>query len=108
MLAGFLAIALWGAALAEDKKDELRKGTVTGVVTAKGDNWIEVKADGEEKARRYLPHWRSGGLDKEMLARIKATPLNSRVQLDWEFDERARVVKVEILKKPTDKQGEKK
>ena len=24
---------------------------MTGVVTAKGDNWIEVKADGEEKAR---------------------------------------------------------
>src|SRR5262245_41673530 len=60
----------------EDKKDEPRKGTVTGMVTAKGDNWIEVKADGEEKARRYVPHWRGGlpkdggGPDKDMVAKI--------------------------------------
>jgi hypothetical protein len=93
----------------DDKKDEPRKGTVTGVVSAKGDNWIEVKADGEEKARRYVPHWRGGapaaggGPDKEMVAEIKKTPLNSRVKIDWEFEERARVVKIEVLKKPEEK-----
>lgn len=90
----------------EDKKDEPRKGTVTGVVSAKGDNWIEVKADGEEKARRYVPHWRGGapaaggGPDKDMLAKIKETPLNSRVKIDWEFEERFRVVKIDVVKKP--------
>ena len=31
---------------AEKKAEEGRKGTVTGVVTAKGEAWIEVKADG--------------------------------------------------------------
>ncbi len=94
----------------EGKKDEeTRKGTVTGVVSAKGDNWIEVKADGEEKARRYVPHWRGGqpaaggGLDKEMIAKIKETPLNSRVQLDWAFEERPRVVKITVLKKAEEK-----
>src|SRR5437588_75933 len=111
-LAGFLAVALVGLAGAaqekkddkkadEKKKDEPRKGTVTGAVTAKGDNWIEVKGDGEEKARRYVPHWKGGlpkdggGPDKDMVAKIKETAVNSRVKLDWEFEERARVVKIE-------------
>lgn len=106
------------ACLAEDKKPEEkksakkeeagRKGTVSGVITAKGENWIELKADGEEKARRYLPLWRGGlpadggGLDKEMVAKIKGTPLNTRVQLEWEYDERPRVVKITNLKKTGD------
>lgn len=93
----------------EKKKDEPRKGTVTGVVTAKGDNWIEVKADGEEKARRYVPHWKGGlpkdggGPDKEMVAEIKKVAVESRVKIEWEFEERARVVKIEVLKKPAEK-----
>ena len=99
----------------DDKKgEEGRKGTVTGVVTAKGDNWIEVKADGEEKARKYVPHWKGGlpkdggGPDKDMLAKIKETAVNSRVKLDWEFEERARVVKIEVLKKPEEKKKDEK
>ena len=98
----------------DEKKDEPRKGTVTGVVTAKGDNWIEVKADGEEKGRKYFPHWRGGnpnqggGPDKEMLAEIKKVPVESRVKLDWVFEERPRVEKIEILKKPEEKKAEKK
>src|SRR4051794_8468616 len=108
-----LAVAVVGgiavAQKEKDKKDEPRKGVVTGDVTAKGDNWLEVKADGEEKARRYVPHWRGGlpkdggGPDKDMGARIKETAVNSRVKLDWEFEERARVVKIEVLKKPEEK-----
>src|SRR5438874_5442618 len=95
------------AASADDKKDEKeRKGTVTGVVTARGDAWIEVKADGEEKARQYVPHWRGknpsegGGFDKPMLAKLKEVPVNSRVRLEWVADERVRVDKIEVLKKP--------
>lgn len=99
----------------DDKKDEPRKGTVTGVVSAKADDskWIEVKADGEEKARRYVPHWvggnpdKGGGPDKDVVAKIKDTPVNARVKLDWEFEERARVVKIEVLKK-SDGKDEKK
>jgi hypothetical protein len=96
----------------DEKKDEPRKGTVTGVVSAKGDNWIEVTADGEEKGRRYVPHWKGGlpadggGPDKEMVAKIKDTPLKSRVRLEWEFEERARVLKIEVLKKADGKKDE--
>lgn len=112
LVGGILPLGL-GAATAQEKKDSKdekgRKGTVTGLVTAKGPNWIEVKADGEEKGRRYVPHWRGGapadggGPDKDMVAKIKATPLKSRVKLDWEFEERPRVVKIEVLKKSTEK-----
>jgi hypothetical protein len=92
-----------------EKKDEARKGTVTGILTARGETWIEVRADGEEKARRYVPHWRGGapaqggGADKEMVAKLKGIPVNSRVTLDWVFEERPRVEKIEILGKPGEK-----
>ena len=111
LLPRLLVVALIGlgsapAGWADDAKGETRKGTVTGVVTAKGDAWIEVKADGEEKARRYVPHWRGGapkdggGPDKGMVAEIKKVPLNGRVKLDWVFEERPRVEKIEVLAKP--------
>ena len=98
----------------EKSPEEGRKGTVTGIVTAKGDNWIEVKADGEEKGRKYVPHWRGGnpdkggGPDKEMVAEIKKVAVSSRVKLDWVFEERPRVEKIEVLKKPADKKPEEK
>jgi len=103
-----IAFSVLGVAV-EQKKDGEKKGTVTGVVTAKGDNWIEVKADGEEKGRRYVPHWRGGnpkdggGPDKEMVAKIKEIPLKARVRLEWTFEERPRVEKIEVLKKDKDK-----
>jgi hypothetical protein len=107
-LAALTAISIWmnGATSAEEpKKDGEKKGTVTGVVTAKGDNWIEVKADGEEKARRYVPHWRGGapkdggGPDKEMVKTLKEVPLKARVRLEWSFEERPRVEKIEVLRR---------
>lgn len=102
-----LALTVSAAGRGDDAKkspDEARKGTVTGVVTARGDNWIEVKADGEEKGRRYVPHWRGGlpkdggGPDKEMVAKLKAVPVKARVRLEWSFEERPRVEKIEVLK----------
>jgi hypothetical protein len=112
--AGLVTLALGPIGTSQDKKkDEPRKGTVTGVVSAKGDNWIEVTADGEEKGRRYVPHWRGGapadggGPDKEMVAKIKDTPLKSRVRIEWEFEERARVIKIDLLKKQDGKEPDK-
>jgi hypothetical protein len=114
-----LIVVLIGPAMADDKKDEKeRKGTVTGVVTAKGDpakneHWIEVKADGEEKPRKYVPHWKGGlpkdggGPDKEMIAELKKIDVKTRVRLEWEFEERARVVKIEVLKKAEKKEKDK-
>jgi hypothetical protein len=105
----FLFGGVWlNTAVAELQK----KGSVIGVVTAKDKNWIEVKADGEEKPRRYTPAWiggNAGGLDKNILKAIADTPLNARVKLDWGADERPRVLKIEVIKKDSDKKdGDKK
>jgi hypothetical protein len=93
--------------LADDRKEPTKRGgTVVGIVVKKEKNWIEVKADGEEKARRYTPHWvgglpkDGGGLDKKMLATMAKLKVGSRIKLQWEFEERPRVVKVEVLKVP--------
>ena len=118
LLRALAGAALTGGTLAraaEDKKDDTKEkekergGTVTGELTAKGENWVEVKADGEEKARRYTPQWvgglpkDGGGFDKEVLQLIGKTPVKSRVRLEWTFQERARIVKLEVLKKAEEK-----
>ena len=90
----------------DEKKGEPEKksGAVVGVLTAKGEAWVEIKADGEEKARRYTANWvggapkDGGGPDKEIVKVIKGLRIGSRVRLEWNFDERPRVVKVEVLK----------
>jgi hypothetical protein len=82
------------------KKDGKRSGTVVGQVTKKGENFIEVKADGEERARRYVPHWLAGGFDKKMLKTFRELKIGTRIRLEWEFDERARAVRIEALRKP--------
>jgi ferric-dicitrate binding protein FerR (iron transport regulator) len=103
---GALELSAGEAAAADEKGAEKRKGVVTGVVTAKGENFLEVRADGEEKGRRYVPHWvggtpaQGGGPDKAILAQIAKIPIGARVRLEWEFEERARVVKVEVLQAP--------
>src|SRR5947209_1374193 len=81
---------------APKKEAEKRSGTVTGVLTAKGTNYIEVKADGEEKARRHLYH--RGGT-KELRQAITDTHLGSRVRLEWQFLEHLRVMSWEVLKR---------
>jgi len=105
-----VTVLLGGLSRADDKKPPEKKGgTVTGLVTAKEKNWIEVKADGEEKGRRYVPRWvggapdKGGGPDKKMVQAIGEVKVGSRVKLEWEFEERARVVKIDVLKAPADK-----
>ena len=79
----------------EEPKEDEKKGTVTGKLTAKDKNWIEVQADGEEKARRYYVY--RGGTP-EMLNAIKEVAVNSRVRVEWLFSERLRVMKLEVIK----------
>src|SRR5262245_24891756 len=103
-----VVMTTWGLmqrAVADEKKDEPAKqsGQVEDLVAAKGPNYIEVKADGEEKARRYVPHWvggapaAGGGPDKKMLEQIGKVAVGSRVRLEWEYEERYRVGKIEVL-----------
>jgi hypothetical protein len=101
-----LAFVAPASADEKDKKEEKRGGTISGIVTAKKANVIEIKADGEEKARAYVPKWvggapaQGGGPDKKMLEEIAKVKIGSRVKIQWEFEERPRVLKIEVLKAP--------
>ncbi len=88
--------------------EEGKKGVAVGKLISKGENFIEVRADGEEKARKYVPQWKGGapaqggGPDKEMLKIFRDLKVNSRVEVDWVFEERLRAVKVKVLSAPKD------
>ena len=106
-----LGLAQGGTAHAQGEKgagkDKKKGGTVTGVITKKGPNFIEVKAFGEEEPRQYVPHWvgglpkDGGGPDKKMLAVFAKLKVGDQVRVVWEFEERARAVQVDLLKKET-------
>lgn len=97
-------------AYSQEKKEkdplEGKKGRTLGIVVAKEKINIEVKADGEEKARKFFPEWRGGqpaqggGLDKEILKIFSEIKVGSRVQVDWVFHERLRALKIEVLREP--------
>ena len=91
VIIGVLVALLLGA----EEAQQQRKGTVVGVATAKGGYWIEVKADGEEKARRYYC-----GSDPVALKAVKETQVDSRIRLEWRFQEVFRVVKIELIRPP--------
>jgi hypothetical protein len=78
---------------------EVKKGSVTGVLTAKGKNFIEVRGDGEEAARKYLLHF---GGTKKLLDAISSTPIGARVRIEWIHAEHFRVIELEALR-PADK-----
>ena len=111
---GIVAFSDHSCAFAQDKKKEKdplegKKGKVIGTLTDKGTNFIEVKADGEEKGRKYVPHWvgglpaKGGGPDKKVLKVISELKVGSRIEVEWEFEERLRVLTVKVLKTPPEK-----
>ncbi len=76
-------------------------GTVEGIVTAKGEKWIEVTPKGG-KPQRFIPPWRGGmpaqggGLDRGILKKIAAAKVGDRVALRWEIPEGKRVMDVAV------------
>lgn len=85
-------LGITGPAPAQDQEAE-RRGTVTGTATTKGGFWIEVKADGEEKARRYFC-----GSNPDALKAVKNAEVGSRIRLEWRFQEVFRVVKIDVIR----------
>lgn len=103
----FCALLLCVAAVHPCLADEAQSGTVTGILAAKGENWIEVKADEAAESVKYTPFWRGGadgGWDKAMLETIKKLVVPNRVKLQWQMQERPRIVSVQMLV-PEEKSG---
>lgn len=111
-----LVLGLFSLALpvdAQEKKKEKdpnegKKGKTIGVLVKKTDKSIDVKADGEEKARTYVPEWRGGapaqggGFDKEILKLFQTLKVGSRVEVEWVFHERFRALAVKVIAPPKD------
>ncbi|PQV64641.1 hypothetical protein B1R32_104135 [Abditibacterium utsteinense] len=96
-----------------------RTGIVTGIVTRKGEGWIEVRDEnagmvrtgGADSIERYLPFWTAnesapqnakderddnvnGDYDRSVLEAMKAVQVGERVRLEWVWNERKRVVRL--------------
>ncbi|MFP6901212.1 MAG: hypothetical protein VCA36_09730, partial [Opitutales bacterium] len=87
------------------------KGEVAeGILVSKDKNSITVLVDGAKEPMRFTPHWHGGapkdggGLDKKMLEKIRDLIVTNRVRVKWEYEERHRVVEVQVLK-PKSKRG---
>ena len=65
---------------AADKADAPEKGKVAGILIEKKDNWISVKADGEDEPVKYVI---GENADKKLLDALKSTFDASRVQLTY-------------------------
>ena len=109
MLSSLMIVCLTCAGSAQEKKNDAnegKKGKALGTLTAKSENSIEVKADGEEKARRYVPRWiggapaNGGGPEKALLKVFKGLKVGSRVEVQWVFEERLRALSVKTLAPP--------
>jgi hypothetical protein len=94
----------------EKDKNEGKKGKTVGILVSKGPNFIDVLADGEEKAREYVPQWvggnpdKGGGPDKAMLKIFRSLKVGSRIQVSWLYEERLRALAVEVLAPPPKKE----
>jgi hypothetical protein len=102
LLVGAVVCGALSASAAEPREGD--SGTLTGVVSEKGETWIRVKpAEGE--SMRFMPRWiggmpkDGGGLDKDMLAKLAQVKVEDRVEVKWVFEERPRVVEIKVLAK---------
>jgi RNA polymerase sigma factor (sigma-70 family) len=87
--------------------EEPTKSTLAGLLVAKSANSIDVRADGEKEAKRYIPMWigglpkDGGGPDAATVEAIKKLRVPNRVRLNWEFQEHLRVLRVEVVEPAT-------
>jgi hypothetical protein len=68
---------------AADKDAEKEEGKVAGILIEKKDNWITVKADGEDEPVKYVV---GKDADKKLVEAWKTTFNASRVQLTYKKD----------------------
>src|SRR5690606_36051818 len=101
----FAALAL--AAFSSDVRaqEEEDRGTFSGTVIEKGKGWLRIQpAEGE--SQRFMARWiggmptDGGGLDKSMVKQIDEVPVGAQVRIDWIYEERQRVVELDVTKYP--------
>ena len=101
-------LAAFGLALTSNARE--KSGVAEGILVSKDKNSISVLVDGSEEPMRFTPHWRGGNpkdggrLHRKMVEELKELIVSNRVRVKWEYEERHRVVDVEVLT-PKSKRG---
>lgn len=103
-----LSLAIFGFALNASARE--KSGVAEGILVSKDRNSISVLVDGAKEPMRFTSHWRGGnpkdggGFDKKMVEKLEELIVSNRVRVKWEYEERHRVVEVEVLT-PKSKRG---
>ena len=80
----------------------LKKGELQGILTSKGEAWLEVKDD-KGFLHRYLAPWegkgpsRGGSFNKEIITLIDSLVVGNRVLMQWYWNGHLRVENVQVI-----------
>lgn len=86
-----------------------KEGLALGILTAKGEAWVDLKEDNGFQ-HRYLAPWvggapsKGGRFDPEILDLIAGTVVGNRVEVKWKFDGHLRLVGMAVTV-PLEKEG---
>ena len=78
------------------------KGKMEGILSSKGDSWIEV-LDDRDFLHRFIPQWsgegpaNGGAFDRKTIALIDELAVGNRVMVKWVHDGHLRLLDAEIL-----------
>ena len=78
------------------------QGTTEGILSAKGDTWIELLDNGDF-LHRFIPCWngegpaKGGTFDQGMIRLISDLVVGNRVRVNWVHDGHLRVLKAEVV-----------
>ena len=98
-----LVSALFSISLSGSPLPIKRSGDLFGILTSKGQAWIEVKED-NGFTHRYLSTWHGGsptnggGFEPKMIEQIDGLVVGNRVSLSWYWDGHLRVLKIKVIK----------
>lgn len=98
----FVSLAILGLALTSSARE--RSGVMEGILVSKDKKSITVLPDGAKKTINFTPKTQGGEPDKKTLEAIHEAIHTNRVRIKWEFDERYRVVSIQVLK-PKSRRG---
>ena len=102
ILLNLLTLLFWETVLWADQPI-LHSGSLRGILTAKGDAWVDVKND-QGYTHRYLAKWRGaspssgGGFDPKDIKLIAELVVGNRVKLDWFWENHLRIGNLELLR----------
>jgi hypothetical protein len=88
-----LAALACSPAVPAQGKDSPKPGKVSGILTDKQDDWVKVKADGEEEAVKYT----IDSSNKKLVASLKGIFTVCRVSLTWTGDGDRKLVSMRKL-----------